>query len=164
MPVPFPGAPDELPALLDAFERQPAELESLIVDLSPDQLCARPIANTWTPLELLAHLADSETVYADRVKRIIATDKPLLLGYDESAYVTTLRYHQRDPEIELGIIRLARRQLGPVLRGLPPHAWARTGVHSRRGLFTLKELVQTWVGHVSHHMEFLSRKRIALGI
>jgi hypothetical protein len=41
------------------------------------QLLARPIAGKCTPLEVICHLADSEIVYADRRKRLIAKSETL---------------------------------------------------------------------------------------
>ena len=42
------------------------------------------------------HAADFEPVFADRMKRVIALDKPLLFAADENEYVKHLAYDHRD--------------------------------------------------------------------
>lgn len=164
MANPYPGASEALPELLAAYERGPQELAKVVSDLTPDQLRARPVAGKWSALELLSHLADSEQVLADRIKRTIAMDRALLMGYDETRYAASLHYQEREPAEELAGIRTIRGQLIRVLRKLPAEAWSRQSVHSERGLTTLKELVQIAVGHQNHHMPFLLEKRRALGL
>ena len=51
-------------------------LRSAVAGMTLDQLKSRPIEGKWSTLEVVAHLADFDVVYSDRIKRIIATEKP----------------------------------------------------------------------------------------
>ena len=68
---------------------------------------------------MVCHLADFEPIYADRMKRVIATDRPLMLSAGHEAFARSLTYHERDLGEELALIDVTRRQMGRILRGLP---------------------------------------------
>jgi uncharacterized damage-inducible protein DinB len=160
----YPGAPEAIPELLAAYERGADDLASMVEGLAAAQFRARPVAGKWSTLEVLCHLCDSEQVLADRIKRTIAMDRPLLMGYDETKYVATLGYQERDPAEELALIRMTRKQVARILRTLKPESWERQAVHSERGLETTKQLVQIAVGHLLHHSRFIVEKKRALGV
>ena len=88
-------------------------------------------------------LADFEPILADRMKRVIALDRPQLLAADENGFAAALAYHDRDLEEELAVIETTRRQMARILRALPESAAERVGVHSERGPKTLIELLTT---------------------
>jgi uncharacterized damage-inducible protein DinB len=150
-------------AIVAAYERGPEALRDAVRGLSPDQLRARPVPGRWSTLEVVCHLADCEQFFADRMKRTIATDRPLLLGAEGGRYPGPLRYHDRDLEEELDLIAVTRRQMARTLRLLPAEAWARSAVHSETGLVTLRQLVLHAVRHQDHHLVFVAEKRRALG-
>jgi len=150
--------------LIEAYLAGTTSLQNACAGLSREQCTARPIAGKWSILEVICHLADFEPVYADRMKRIIALDRPLLMGADQDSYVTKLAYHHRDLEEELSLIGLTRSEMARILRTLPPEAFQRSGVHSERGLKTLEEMLTGAVNHVQHHLPFIVEKRRALGL
>lgn len=148
--------------LITEYLAGPAQLRQAVAGLTPEQLCARPIAGKWSTLEVVCHLADFEPILADRMKRIIALDKPLLMGADENCFAAVLRYHDRDVEEELRLIELTRSQMGRILKGLKSSDWERTGIHSERGELTLRQVVETATRHIPHHVRFIEEKRHAL--
>jgi hypothetical protein len=137
-------------------------LRKAVAGLSADQLRARPIAGKWSTLEVVCHLADFDPILADRMKRIISHEKPLLLGADENHFAKALAYHDRDVEDELKVIELTRKQMVKILSKLPAEAFQRVGVHSERGLITLDQLLQITTRHIPHHVKFIEEKRAAL--
>src|SRR5690349_24937469 len=90
------GSPSD--DLIAAYEVGPQTLRVAVAGLTPEQLRARPVAGRWSTLEVVCHLADCEQFFADRLKRTIATDRPLLLGAEGSRYPGPLHYHDRDVE------------------------------------------------------------------
>jgi uncharacterized damage-inducible protein DinB len=122
------------------------------------------VEGRWSTLEVVCHLADCEQFFADRMKRTIASDRPLLLGAEGSRYPEPLSYHDRESGEELDLITLTRRQMARILRLLPAEAWSRTAVHSETGLVTLRQLVLHAVRHQEHHLRFVAEKRRALGV
>ena len=149
---------------IDGYLDGPAQLRQVVSDLSTQQLEARPVGGKWSTHEVVCHLVDSEQAWCHRMKRVIAEDKPLLIGYDETRFTASLNYHQLDVKSELALLEGMRLQMAVILRGLPESAWARTGVHSERGLITLEEMLRTEVDHVYHHIRQVVEKRRALGL
>jgi uncharacterized damage-inducible protein DinB len=150
--------------LLKSYLEGPKLLRAATAGLSHEQLTARPIAGKWSILEVVVHLADFEPVYADRLRRVLALDTPLLLAADENDFVKRLHYHDRDVHEELTMIEATRASTARLL-GLVDHAaWQRTGQHSDRGTLTLLDLLKSAANHIHHHMTFVHEKRAALGL
>jgi hypothetical protein len=153
-----------LTEMIDAYLAGPRALRQAVAGMSREQLLARPIAGKWSTLEVVCHLADFDPILADRMKRIIALDKPQLIGADENRFVAALAYPQRDVEEELAIIEHTRGQMARILRSLPLDALQRVGIHNERGPLTLERMLTTATNHIPHHVQFIAEKRRALGL
>ena len=108
------------------------------------------------------HIADCEQFFADRLKRLVAMDRPLLLGADAFRYPEPLRYQEHDLEQELDLVAVTRRQVARTLRLVAPDVWQRTAVHSETGLVTLRQLLLHAINHLRHHVRFVAEKRAAM--
>jgi len=153
-----------LAALVENYLAGPKTLRQAVAGMSREQITARPVPGKWSTLEVVCHLADFDPIYADRMKRVIAEDKPTLIGADEKHFAKALHYHDRDLEEELTIIERTRSQLARILRKLPAETLARVGQHSERGPQTLELLLTTITNHIPHHVKFIEEKRKALGL
>ncbi len=150
--------------LIDSYLQGPVILRKAVAGMSREQVHARPVAGKWSTLEVVCHLADFDPIYADRMKRIVAEDKPQIIGADENTFAKALAYDQRDLEEELTIIEKTRSQLGRILRTLPDQALQRVGIHSERGVMTLEQFLTSMIEHIPHHVKFIHEKRQALGL
>jgi hypothetical protein len=149
--------------LIDRFAAGGDELRRAVRGLSHDDLQATPGPGTWSIQELVIHLADSDAIAIDRMKRIIAEDNPTLLCADESAYIRELCCNSQSVEDALTLFEIGRRQFVRILRNLPDTSFARAGVHSTRGRTTLAQMVAEYTEHLEHHLRFLRAKRERLG-
>jgi uncharacterized damage-inducible protein DinB len=138
-------------------------LRQAVAGLSQEDLTARPGPGDWSILELVVHLADSDAIAIDRMKRMLIEDDPPLLYADENAYNQRLAPHEQSLEDALTLLEVGRRQFARVLRTLPDEAYKRRGMHNRRGVVTVEGSVKDYIGHVDHHMKFLLEKRSRLG-
>jgi uncharacterized damage-inducible protein DinB len=150
--------------LIESYLEGPKLLRKAITGMTREQLHARPVPGKWSTLEVVCHLADFEPIGADRMKRVIALDKPDLIGADENRFAASLHYHERDVEEEMAIIDNTRRQLARILSKLPAEALNRVGVHNERGPRTLEQLLTGAINHIPHHVKFIHDKRQALGM
>jgi len=150
--------------LINAYLSGIEMLRHSVRGMTREQLLARPVPGKWSTLEVVCHLADFEPIFADRMKRVIAEERPSLLGADEKRFAAALAYHQRDGEEELAIIEQTRRQMARILHTLPATAFERAGVHNERGPRTLEQLLTGATNHVPHHVKFIHEKRRALGL
>jgi hypothetical protein len=153
-----------LPQLIDNYLAGVEALRRSVAGMSREQLLARPVPGKWSTLEVVCHLADFDPILADRMKRIIAEDRPTLIGADENRFAAALAYHERDIEEELTIVEKTRTQLARILRTLKPEALQRVGLHNERGPRTLEELLVIATNHIPHHVQFIADKRRALGL
>lgn len=148
--------------LIDVYESAIGDLRATVAGLTPEQLRLRPIPGKWSTLEVVCHISDCEQFFADRIKRTIAMDRPLLLGADGFRYPEPLKYHDRDLNEELELIAITRRQMARILRLVSLDAWERTAVHSETGLVTVRQLLLHAINHLQHHQRFIAEKRSAL--
>jgi uncharacterized damage-inducible protein DinB len=145
--------------LIDKYAAGAGKLRPAIAGLTREQLLARPGPGAWSIQELVVHLADSDLVGADRMKRVIAEDNPKLIGFDENLWIANLSPHEQSLDDALALFEAVRRQMASILRKVPNEGFARTGQHSERGPVTLENLVQTFITHLDHHLKFLQEKR-----
>jgi hypothetical protein len=149
--------------LIESFAAGGDVLKSAVRGLSNEDLLARPGPGDWSILELVIHLADSDAIAIDRMKRVLTEDQPALLYADETAYIERLLPHEQSIEDALTLFDVGRRQWSRVLRKLPDAAFSRQGTHDRRGTVTLGGMVEGYHRHLEHHLVFLNAKRERLG-
>src|SRR5947209_17969420 len=109
--------------LIEEYIAGGPKLRRAVVGLSPEDLTARPGPGKWSILELVIHLADSDCISIDRMKRMLIEDNPTLLYADETAYVDRLFTHQQSLEDALVLLETGRRQWARALRLLPAEAF-----------------------------------------
>jgi uncharacterized damage-inducible protein DinB len=149
--------------LIEAYEAAVIRLRAAVAGLTRDDLTARPGPGDWSIHEVVIHLADSDAISIDRMKRMLTEEDPPLLYAHESAYVRLLHPHEQDLADALTLFEVGRRQWARVLRRLPDEAFDRGGVHDRRGRVTVGGLVADYVRHVDDHLRFIHAKRERLG-
>ena len=157
----------EISKLIEDYLAGPTTLRKAVAGMTREQVRARPVPGKWSTLEVVCHLTDMDVVYADRMKRVAAEDKPEIWNADEERYAAALAYDQRDVEEELAVLEQTRKHVARILRALPAEAFARTATH--RGpngseTRTLEKYLSLIVGHIPHHTKFIQEKRRALGL
>jgi uncharacterized damage-inducible protein DinB len=149
--------------LIADYEAGTGLLRAAVTGVSLEQLRSRPVAGKWSTLEVVCHVSDCEQFFADRMKRTLAMDRPLLVGADGWRYAEPVRYHDRDLDEELALVDLTRRQMARILKLVPDEAWQGTAVHTETGVASLRQQLLHAVRHLEHHVVFIREKRRALG-
>jgi hypothetical protein len=150
--------------LVAAYKRGPGILREALQGMSVEALQARPIEGKLSSMEVACHIVDSDQFMCDRIKRTLATEKPLIMGVESVDYVGALRYHERDLELDLRLLEVQREQMATDLDRLPAEAWSRTAIHSENGLQTLVDIIEHAVEHLEDHVARIYEKRAALGL
>jgi uncharacterized damage-inducible protein DinB len=152
-----------LASLIDDYRAGPNLLRSAVAELSQEELVARPLPGQWSALEVVCHVADTESLYAERIKMVVAEEHPRLPNRDPETYVTRLNCQQRNLEEELALVDATRRQLATILSHLTADDFDRIGEHSTAGPLTVAQLLERVTGHIPHHVRFIEEKRRAMG-
>lgn len=129
--------------------------------LSEEQLAYRPDSRSWSIREIAVHLADTEIVALDRMKRIIAESEPQLRAFDQDAWSSRLHYEDADLHVHLSLFKLLRESFVPTLRRLSPEDWQRAGIHNEAGRVTLQDMLNMFVDHVDRHLGQIERVKAA---
>ena len=155
--------PQHIQDHLATYSSGPALLRESVRGLNAEQVRLAAPPGRWSPLEVVCHIADFELVYADRMKRVVAEDRPTLFGGDPDQFAAKLAYGQRDLEEELAVIDSVRKHVVRFLQTLDATAFDREGIHSTDGPISLATLLKRIAGHIPHHVEFVRQKRLSLG-
>ena len=59
--------------LIEQYAAGGEKLRRAVAGLTPEELRARPGPGAWSVLEVIIHLADSDAISIDRMKRILST-------------------------------------------------------------------------------------------
>jgi len=155
---------NEIETLVLEYLEGPNILEESFIGMSKEDMLKRPIEGKWSTLEVICHISDIEIVYADRIKRILAEERPTLFSANPELFAKFLYYHDREPTEELHLIYSIRNQIAKILKQLEEHHWHRIGVHSKLGEITLFQVIKTITSHIPHHVKFILEKKEKLGL
>lgn len=151
----------EMKDLLDRFRRG-AELVAVVSTGSAGaEWDFVPAPGKWSIRQIICHLADSEMIGRYRLASVIAEDNPTLMWYDQDAWAVNLDYSKRKFSQALETFRRVRGENYELLKDLPEEAFARTGVHSKIGPMTLKDLVVMYAEHAEGHARQIKEAREA---
>ena len=125
------------------------------------ELDARPEPGKWSAREIVHHLADSEMTSAIRLRRLIAEDRPAIVGYDEEEFARRLHY-DRPIQSSLEAIRAARNATADLLDRLTEAEWEREGTHTESGRYTVENWLEIYARHAHDHAEQIRRARASV--
>lgn len=153
------ASPPEVREAIEVLSRTPALLERWFEGLSEPWLSAREGEDTYSPLDVVAHLTDNEEV--DWMARLL-----LVLEHGESRPFTPFdrdgfrrRFGDWPLERLLARFAAARRANIELLERLKltPADLDRTGMHPALGRVTVRQLLAGWVVHDLTHVAQIAR-------
>ncbi len=159
-------------AILDLLgDRDPIEvlhgthriLADRIAGLSSDQLRQAEAPGKWSIVDVLQHLADSDLVWAYRLRMVLAHDRPRITGYDQDLWARRLHYDEAIAALALEQFRVLRESTLRILERLSPADRQRVGVHVERGEESIDRMIQLYAGHDILHARQIDRIRKAIG-
>lgn len=151
----------DLSALLERFRRSPEVLAVVLTGVFGEEEDYTTAPGKWSIRQIIAHLADTEMVYAHRVRQVVAEENPTLIAFDQEAWARNLDYARRKPKQSLETFRRVRAENHELLKDLPESAFARAGNHSERGAVTLLQIVEGAANHAESHARQLQGVRDA---
>ena len=131
----------------------PAKLASLVAGLSAEQLAHRPGPAKWSIQEIVAHLAEDELVGGYRLRMILSSPGTAIQAFDQDVWARTGRYHTRDVSASLELFRVLREANLALLHSLSAEEWEMFGVHSERGVESVRDIAMYFAGHDLNHFQ-----------
>jgi uncharacterized damage-inducible protein DinB len=130
----------------------PIVLERLCVGVTEQDLDRRPDPERFTLREALAHLADWEGVWLDRMTRMRREDHPFLESFDEGQWAIDHDYAHSNAAEQLIRFRAGREKISALLNELTDDEWERTGNREEIGSVTILDFAVLVLGHDGYHL------------
>jgi DinB superfamily len=119
---------------------------------SEKELDAHPAPGKWSAREIVHHLADSEMTSALRLRLLVASDGPQIMGYDQDEFSRRL-YYNRPIEASLAAFKAARQTTAEILDRMTEAEWRREGTHSEIGRYTIDQWLEIYSVHAHDHAQ-----------
>jgi DinB family protein len=148
----------ELEKALPVLERTPQVIESLLYGLPNEWTTNNEDDDTWTPIDIIAHLIHGEkTDWIPRTQIILGEGSAAFIPFDMEGHVKE-RKGKTLAQL-LDEFKVLRKENLAILKAveLSPEMLDNTGIHPILGLVTLRQLLAAWVVHDLTHIHQLSR-------
>jgi len=147
----------ELKKHLDDAEKNPRLIAAAVSGLPEKVLRRKPTPDKWCIVEVLAHIADVEIVYAHRLRQMLADTSPTIAPVDQNAW-SQLGYLEIPAAESLAVYGLIRLHNLRLLRRLKPGDLEKGAFHPElTRQFTVAELVERIAKHGASHLEQIER-------
>ncbi|HTS65456.1 MAG TPA: DinB family protein [Candidatus Acidoferrales bacterium] len=127
----------------------PQQLAQMVRAADQAALDRSPAPGKWSVREILTHLADTEVVFAFRLRQSVAEAHHTVQPFDQDRWAA--HYESYDAFTALETFTAVRRWNILFLSALPPEVFAKTMTHPERGTMTLQVVVETMGGHDRNH-------------
>src|SRR5439155_14209656 len=136
--------------LIDRYKAGYQVVADALAGATDQDLDAHPAPGKWSAREIAHHLADSEMTSAIRLRLLIATERPQIVGYDQEEFARRL-YYDRPIEASIDAFKAARRTSAEILDRMTDAEWQREGTHSEHGRYTVERWLEIYAVHAHNH-------------
>lgn len=142
--------------LMEALAATPRDLERMTRRVEVAQGVQRPDPAGWSVAEVVAHMAEMEARFRDRLRLILAEDNPTVLALDPAEAA-----HDVAQPLQALVATFATERAATLalLAGLEQRDWGRPLVHPAVGPTRFREQVQALVSHDNDHLAQISSIR-----
>lgn len=146
-----PSSQADFDARIERLEGVPEQLRAAAEAL-PAAVLDRPIRpGAWTARQIIHHVADGNTVMANRVRLILTESTPMVKTFDENLWVELEDARCAPIEESLLILSGVHARLGRLLRSRPLFDLSLTMRHPEQGIVKLDRLLSYLDWHGRHH-------------
>jgi DinB superfamily len=139
--------------LIDQYKDGYRVVAEALAGATDEELDTPPAPGKWTAREIAHHLGDSEMTAAVRLRLLIATPRPQIMGYDQDEFARRLHYDKRPIEASLDAFNAARRSTAEILDRMTEAEWLGEGTHSEAGRYTAERWLQIYAAHAHAHAD-----------
>ena len=139
--------------LLYGLEASPVVLSSLMSRATEEKFDYKSKPDRFSTREVIAHLADLEELWVERIEKIKAEEGVELQGQDPDEAAKQNNYAESDPAATLKRYVEGRAKVVAALKELPAESWSRYGNHAQAGKITIHDIAQFVLGHDGYHLQ-----------
>lgn len=139
--------------LLKTIEFPPFILSQVISKVSPDRFDERIAPDRFTLREAIAHLADWEPIFRERIELGVQTPGATIVVYDEALFAEERNYADQDVYENLLRYSAERKKTASLVGTLSEEDFEKSLVHPELGLINLDDLANLILGHDMYHIE-----------
>jgi len=144
--------------LIEHYRTGMADLDDALAGITEEELDRPEADGEWTARQVVHHLADGEAMSYARLRRLVADDVPVIQGYDEPTFAKRLHY-DRPIATSLAVVRAVREASLELMAVMTPEDWAKTGIHSEHGTYSVDFWLEVYAQHVHEHADQIRRAR-----
>lgn len=145
--------------LMGALEGAPDVFEHILAGVTDEEIDRRPDPNRFSIREIMAHLAEWEPIYHERMRRIRDEDEPVLPNYDEGQLAIDHDYAHKDLAEQIRLFRSGRTENMAFLKSLQPAEWHRVGNRPEIGNVTIEAIAILMPLHDAYHIRQIGEWR-----
>jgi hypothetical protein len=146
--------------ILGLLQAQRVETPALLETIGDEASLHRYAPGKWSVREVVAHINDTERLFAFRAFWFARGFESPLPSFDQTVAAQQAAADDRPWRSHIDEFRALRSATLDLYRHLPAEAWARRGIASDAP-FTVRALAYIAVGHVIHHVDVLQREYAA---
>jgi DinB superfamily len=133
-------------------------LTATLAEIPKEAWDIRPEPNEWSLHEIVVHMADSESMSALRVRKLIVEPGSTLMGYEESKWADALGYKKQSVDDALQIIKYARQTTYDLLKTLPDEVFTHSVIHPEYSEpYTFERWINIYARHIPDHIEQIKK-------
>lgn len=111
----------------------------------------------WTPRQVLAHLTDTEIVFAMRLRQAAAEEHHVIQPFDQDAWARG--YASACVDTALALFDTLRQWNVQFIEAQPAEMFDRPVTHPERGTMTFRTILETMAGHDLNHLQQIGTVR-----
>lgn len=143
---------------IQSYVNGPARIKTALQKVPQEARKWRPAPGKWSVHEVIWHCADSELNAASRIRYLLAENEPLIVGYDQDRWASTLQYQEMPLESALAVVEAVHAYTAPVLRQVPDEVWGKKGKHTEiKEAYTPEMWLKIYAGHLEVHAKQIER-------
>jgi uncharacterized damage-inducible protein DinB len=136
--------------VLTALEETPRRLQTLVAGWPRDAFERSYAPGKWTARQILAHLAQTEMVFANRLRFGLTASNYVVQPFDQDEWMAVDDGVEADAA--LAAYLALRRMNARVCRGLTREQRTRSFTHPERGTIDIDWFMVMFAGHERHHL------------
>lgn len=135
----------------------PARLRRLVARTPRRLLTRSPAPGKWSIAEIVAHLADTETVFAYRLRMILSRDGTEIQAFDQNRWAEVEQYDRVNTADALAVFTALRRANLALVKRIGPAQRKQFGMHQERGKESIEHMEKMNAGHDLNHLSQIER-------